>query len=299
MKTHQNAAVIAAGVALATLLGATPASAKITAPDRDGKPTALYEEGDLSSYLSFLNIPDRISSGHLPAYDSVNDREVSTADATNAVSIAQVSQYIRDKFADTGSIDIRVNPGEVPLGGGMSVNASGRSTKTKVAFMSGPHWGKTDYGFVGKLEEKYPRVATTDGVGSLMNLTYTVSSTTTNTTAHTTGWTLGGKVSANASGKDGTPGVGGEFNFSYTDTTTTTDTQSGTISQAMDLRVPDRATGWLEARFNGGVYVGWVVATTGDHRYSLYPARVSYKTPDRDVARNVTWVPRGRTTPIF
>ncbi|MEU8912726.1 hypothetical protein [Streptomyces nigrescens] len=153
---------------------------------------------------------------------------------------------------------------------------------------------KLTCGFVGKIDQRYPVMVTTDRVPGGTKLTYVTEASIGTEEKEVKGWKAGGKLTINLSpdNKGAALEGGGEYNQS----TETTKKWASMAQQRREFTVPEGvAGGTFQAHANAGWYTGYIVQkidnTDGKaEKIVTIPARVLIQAPDDDVP--LTWVGR-------
>lgn len=148
-------------------------------------------------------------------------------------------------------------------------------------------------GFVGKLDTKYPTMRTTSKTIGKAKLTYVTQAKVAKEDTTTSGWKAGGKVTISASPEN--KGGGAETSFEYNQSTSVTNKWESMAEERRDVDIPDKTTGWLEGRANGGWYTGYILQkidnTDGKaQKIVAIPARVLIQAPTDSAP--LTWVKR-------
>lgn len=149
-------------------------------------------------------------------------------------------------------------------------------------------------GFVGKIDQKYPVMVTTDRVPGATKLTYITEASVGTEEKEVKGWKVGGKLTISASPDNKGPAIegGGEYNQS----TETTKKWMNLARSQREFTVPDGVEGGtFQAHANAGWYTGYIVQKIDDiggkgEKIVAIPARVLIQAPNDDVP--LTWVGR-------
>ncbi|MGW7555575.1 hypothetical protein, partial [Streptomyces rimosus] len=152
---------------------------------------------------------------------------------------------------------------------------------------------KLTCGFVGKLDTKYPILQTSTKTTGKAKLTFVAQATVTKQEKTADRHKGGGKLtfSLMPEGKGGAL----EANYEYNQSTETTNEWKSMVEKRREIDIPDKETGWVEGRANGGWYTGYIVykvENTGakSEKIGLIPARVLIQAPTDSVP--ITWVKR-------
>ncbi|MGD3112282.1 hypothetical protein [Streptomyces sp. YGL11-2] len=152
---------------------------------------------------------------------------------------------------------------------------------------------KLTCGFVGKLDTEYPTMQATSKTTGKAKLTYTTQASVSREDNTTSGWSAGGKITLTATPEN--QGGSAEGSFTYNQSTSTTNKWATMAEERREIDIPDKTTGWLEARANGGWYTGYILQKIDDtdgkaQKIVAIPARVLIQAP-KDSAP-ITWVKR-------
>ncbi|MEV5123339.1 hypothetical protein AB0K49_11065 [Streptomyces decoyicus] len=149
-------------------------------------------------------------------------------------------------------------------------------------------------GFVGKIDKKYPVMATTDRLPGGTKDTYVTEASIAKEEKEVSGWKAGGKLTLSAMPDN----KGGQLEGSaeYNESTETTNKWAVMAQQRRDFTVPDgMAGGTFQAHANAGWYTGYIVQKVDDiggkaEKIVAIPARVLIQAPTDNVP--LTWVGR-------
>ncbi|MEU7068496.1 hypothetical protein [Streptomyces sp. NPDC046161] len=142
--------------------------------------------------------------------------------------------------------------------------------------------GKAACMFLGDVDEQYPVMNESPLVKGPITHTITWSESHSHSTKVSEGWTFGGKVV----GKLKTPAweLNAEFGASYSTTTTQEERTGEKDSASVKHEFGTGKAGFLQSRFKGAYYVGFIVARYINHTYegsvvetTLLPARILVK----------------------
>jgi hypothetical protein len=154
---------------------------------------------------------------------------------------------------------------------------------------------KLTCGFVGKIDQKYPVMVTTDRVPGGTKLTYVTEASVGAEDKEVKGWKVGGKLTINAYPEN--KGPAGEVSGEYNQSTETTKKWMSLARSQREFTVPDGVEGGtFQAHANAGWYIGYIVQkidnTDGKaEKIVAIPARVLIQAPNDEVP--LTWVGQG------
>ncbi|MFF7234379.1 hypothetical protein [Streptomyces sioyaensis] len=273
--TRKLSMLAAGGLSIASLLWAvSPASAKI--------PPNLYEEQDVPVVM------DSAMAGHVPPAE-MKVQAVPVEDSADTALIPANDPGLPSKASVLAALkSYQYKPTALDENNA----AGGNNTKEKVNSIKSYVEGQSaQIAFVGKLDQKYPAVLSSAGVTGPATRVYNYSTSNMKSVVQQNGWTIGGSLSVSLG-----PASPAQATFGYSNMTTTTNQKTETTSDSITQQIPEKAEGWLDARFQGAWYKGWIayqdMQSANASSFKIVPARVLYKTSDRTTP--ITWMQMGQ-----